>query len=560
MPEQAESSAGGTTGSQSELRLGELFAGKELVVVGGTGFLGKVWLSLVLSRLPDIGHIYLVVRPKEGLGVEQRFLERVLPSEVFEPLRKLHGADFERFVRSKVTPIAGDVAEPGCGIDVGLRQKLAGRIAAVVNVAGIVDFDPPLDDALSVNARGCQNLVALCRELGGCPILHTSTCFTAGSRTGFIEERDPRDFPFPNFERRSASSWDVNREIDECSALVAQLRRRAEEPSFGERFRLEAARTLGHEAAPAAVAAEAERAEKRYLRTRLSSLGMERARHWGWPNTYTYTKSLGEQVVAGSGLGFTIVRPAIVESTLAFPSPGWNEGINTSSPFIFLIRQGGLQIPGSENNLDLIPCDLVCVAITLALAELLEGRASPVYQAAASDLNPCSMARFFELSGLHKRSLYEDQSRRNHWSHALQKRFESFLLDKRAYEAYGPKKLGDAADRASGWLKRVAKGPLSRALAPAARGLDGFASQQRRLARVMDTFLPFVAEYQYVFSAAQVRRAFARLGPEERKAFPWHPDTIDWRAWFLEIHAPALERHVFPEMVERMKRSAQKAR
>ncbi|HSC90003.1 MAG TPA: SDR family oxidoreductase, partial [Polyangiaceae bacterium] len=541
---------------EPELRVRDQLRGKELVVIGGTGFLGKVWLSLLLSRVPEVGHVHLVVRPKEGLSVSERFTTKVLTSEVFAPLREQHGADFERFVSSKVTPVPGDVSLPGCGLPDDLRARLVGRIGAVVNVAGIVDFDPPLDEALSVNAKGCQNLVALCRELGDVPLLHTSTCFTAGSRTGFIAERDPRQIPFPAHERLPAGRWDPNREVAECEGLVALARRRFAEPAAQERIRKEVDDEADERGwSTDRRAEEHARRGPRLLRRQLAALGMERAKHWGWPNTYTYTKSLGEQLVANSGLPFTIVRPAIVESTLAFPSPGWNEGINTSSPFIFLIRQGGLQIPGSQNNLDLIPCDLVCVAILLALSELLEGRQRPVYQAAASDLNPCSMARFFELSGLHKRSLYEDGPRGSKVVSALQKRFESFLLSKRAYEAYGPRRLGRGAELAQRALEKAARGPLQRALQPVSRGLEAFASQQQRLARVMDTFLPFVAEYQYVFSAAEVRRAFARLSPAEQELFPWHPDRIDWREWFLGIHAPALERHVFPEMEARLRRS-----
>ena len=49
---------------------------------------------------------------------------------------------------------------------------------------------------------------------------------------------------------------------------------------------------------------------------------MERARVWGWPNTYTYTKAMGEQAIAMSGCNYAIVRPAIVESALRFPFPG----------------------------------------------------------------------------------------------------------------------------------------------------------------------------------------------------------------------------------------------
>src|SRR6187551_2120121 len=140
---------------QEPLELGRLLAEKQLVVVGGTGFLGKVWLSLVLYKFPQVGHIYLVVRPKAGMGVLERFKKKVLTSEVFHPLRTLHGEQFEQFIQQRVTPIAGDVSEVLCGLSGPLRDQIRGKIAAVVNVAGVVDFSPPLDEALKVNAFGC---------------------------------------------------------------------------------------------------------------------------------------------------------------------------------------------------------------------------------------------------------------------------------------------------------------------------------------------------------------------------------------------------------------------
>ena len=39
--------------------------GSRLLVMGGTGFLGKVWLSMLLHHYPEVGHIHLVVRPRK---------------------------------------------------------------------------------------------------------------------------------------------------------------------------------------------------------------------------------------------------------------------------------------------------------------------------------------------------------------------------------------------------------------------------------------------------------------------------------------------------------------
>src|SRR5690606_28985055 len=67
------------------------------------------------------------------------------------------------------------------------------------------------------------------------------------------------------------------------------------------------------------------RERKLWVHERLTAIGMERAEHWGWTNTYTYTKSLGEQIILGDeSVRATVVRPAIVESSLRYPFAGWN--------------------------------------------------------------------------------------------------------------------------------------------------------------------------------------------------------------------------------------------
>ncbi len=544
-------------GRPPSLDIGSVLAGKKLVVIGGTGFLGKVWWGFLLTRFPMIEHVYLVVRPKGEQTAEQRFWDRIATSEVLVPLREQYGANFEAFLREKVTPIAGDVAHPFCGLAPELRDDLRGGIAAVVNAAGVVDFDPPLDEALDVNAFGVQNLVQLARDLGNAPLLHTSTCYVAGSHTGPIEEIDPREFPFPRADELERSHWDPDREIAECLDVIEQARHRASDAFRQSRFLDEAKQNLrdkGEPARGAVLDAEVARVKRKFVEGQLSGMGMERAQFWGFPNTYTYTKSIGEQIVASSGLPYTIVRPAVVESTVEFPFPGWNEGINTSAPLIFIVRQGGLQIPGSDNVLDVIPCDMVAGAMTLALAELVEGTARPVYQAASSDSNPCTMRRFFELTGLYKRRYYRKSGKGGPLVSFLQSHYESALLDKKAFESIGPKSIAKSANLLSGLLKGAAVGPLASLARPASKALAGFGEQQQRIGKILGVFVPFTAEYDYVFRCDNTRAAYARLGERERRLINWTPDQLNWREWFMDVHIPALERHVFPEIEKRLER------
>ena len=546
-----------TNGAAKPLDLKRQLSGKRLVVVGGTGFLGKVWWAFLLSRFPDIERIYLVMRPKGGMTVEQRYEKDVEPSAVLDPLRTTHGSNFTSWIRGKLTVVAGDVVQPFCGMSAEMRDELRGNIDAVVNVAGVVDFDPPLDEALEVNAFGVQNLVALSRDLGGVPLLHTSTCYVAGTRTGHVPEIDPREFPFPRAHELERSHWDPDREIAECLDVIEQARHRASDAFRQSRFLDEAKKNLLERNEPgrgSTLEAEVRRVKRRFIEARLAEMGMERAQFWGFPNTYTYTKAIGEQIAASSGLPFTIVRPAVVESTSHFPFPGWNEGINTSAPLIFIVRQGGLQIPGSDNYLDVIPCDMVAAGLTLALGELLEGTAKPVYQLGSSDSNPCTMRRFFELSGLYKRQYYQKNGKGGPVLSFLQSHYEGAMLSKAQFEKYGPVAIGRTGNAISKLLRKAAVGPAAPLLKPAAKLVYEFSEQQRKVGNVLTVFLPFTSQFHYIFRCDNTRAAHARLSETERALVDWSPESIDWRAWFLDVHVPGLERFVFPQIEERLRR------
>jgi len=53
-----------------------------------------LWWAFLLSRFPDIERIYLVMRPKGGASVEERYQKDVEPSAVLDPLRTTHGTNF----------------------------------------------------------------------------------------------------------------------------------------------------------------------------------------------------------------------------------------------------------------------------------------------------------------------------------------------------------------------------------------------------------------------------------------------------------------------------------
>ena len=69
-----------SNGSASPLDLDQTFEGRSIVVLGGTGFLGKVWWSFLLARFPNVGHLYLVVREKGGKTADERFWNEIVPT------------------------------------------------------------------------------------------------------------------------------------------------------------------------------------------------------------------------------------------------------------------------------------------------------------------------------------------------------------------------------------------------------------------------------------------------------------------------------------------------
>ncbi len=541
----------------SPLRLRELYQNKRLVVIGGTGFLGKVWWSLLLDRLPAIDKLYLVVRAKPNMGSTERFWKEIAPHPCLKPLRDRYGDQYRTFLESKVIPIDGDITQPFCGLNEELRRELRGTIDAVVNASGIVNFQPPLDIALEVNAFGAQTVVDLARELGDVAVVHTSTCYVAGYRPGIVEETNPLEHPFPFAGKLERAHWDPDREIAECLDIIKQAKQRAGDAFRQSHFLDQAKKNLierGEPSSGGVLEDEIERVRRKFVEIQLSQLGQERAQFWGWPNTYTYTKSIGEQIIARSGLPFTIVRPAIIESCVEYPSVGWNEGVNTSAPIIYAIRQGQQQLPGDSVRLDLIPCDLVASGMLLSLAELFEGRAKPVYQYGTSDSNPVTMSRVYELSGIHKRQLYKQTGRGGPIVSFLQAHLEGALLKPQAFETYGPKRVASVATTIATWLDSLPEGGLSLSLEPAAVGLRKFARKQENIARVVGQFIPFTAELDYEFRCDNTRAAFGRTLPEEQELLYWAPETLDWREYFLKIHIPGLDKWVFPELEVKLRK------
>lgn len=53
------------------------YNGQSILLTGPTGFLGKVFIEKVLRSCPDVREIFLLMRPKRELNINQR-LQKIL--------------------------------------------------------------------------------------------------------------------------------------------------------------------------------------------------------------------------------------------------------------------------------------------------------------------------------------------------------------------------------------------------------------------------------------------------------------------------------------------------
>lgn len=69
--EQATDGHARLTGSRMA-SIAEYYTGKNVLITGATGFMGKVLVEKLLRSCPEVKSLYLLVRPKAGQSMQQR--------------------------------------------------------------------------------------------------------------------------------------------------------------------------------------------------------------------------------------------------------------------------------------------------------------------------------------------------------------------------------------------------------------------------------------------------------------------------------------------------------
>ncbi|MGO9086342.1 MAG: SDR family oxidoreductase [Candidatus Sulfotelmatobacter sp.] len=510
------------------------FARKHVMLIGVTGFIGKVWLANTLLDLPEVERIYLLIRRQKSNPAERRFEKMIEESPVFDPLFERHGNNLPSFLRNKVEVVEGDVTQPGLGLSAEATLHLQKNLDLIVNSSGLTDFNPDLRDALATNTDAAVNILEFARSADHSGLLHLSTCYVAGEQDGRVGEKLT-----PNYSPRGLFGFDAELEWNALHELIrqAEAQSESEEVTSGLRKQALAREHAAKSLQGAALENQIRKNRVRWLKTYLSEAGTRRAKELGWPNTYTLTKSLAESLIAkrGAGLPVAVVRPAIVETSLAKPFLGWNEGINTSASLSYLLGTYFRQLPSNESKrLDIIPVDTVCAGMTLVAAAVMERRHDALYQLATSVTNPCDMGRSIELTSLAHRKHYRAQEGLESW---LRLRLDAIPVSKTRY------------NRMSAPAQKAIVKSIQRIMSPLPLRKAPLVKAERNLERVeklIELFEPFILLNEHDFAADNIEKLSHALVPEEQEAFAYDTRSLDWWEYWINIHIPALRRWTYP--------------
>jgi len=522
-------------GAQTKpLSVRRAFAGKHVMLIGVTGFIGKVWLANTLLELPEVERIYLLIRRQKSSPAQRRFEKMIEDSPVFDPLFERHGQHLIDFLQQKVEIVEGDVTQPSLGLNPEIAVALRKNLDLIINSSGLTDFNPDIRDALATNTDAAVNVVDFTRSTDHAGLLHLSTCYVAGEQDGRVSEKLT-----PNYNPRGIPEFNAEQEWHALHELIreGEAQSESEEVTNGLRMQALAKEHAAKGLQGAALENQIRKNRVRWLKTYLTEAGTRRAKELGWPNTYTLTKSLAESLIAkfGAGLPIAVVRPAIVETSVSKPFRGWNEGINTSASLSYLLGTYFRQLPSNESKrLDIIPVDAVCSGMTLIAAAVMERRHASLYQLATSVTNPCDMGRSIELTSLAHRKHYRAQEGLESW---LRLRFDAIPVSKTRY------------NRMSAPAQRAIVQSIQRIMSPLPLKKAPLAKTERNLERVeklIELFEPFILLNEHDFVAENVEKLSRALIPEEREMFGYHTRSLDWWNYWINIHIPALRYWTYP--------------
>ncbi|XP_050540836.1 fatty acyl-CoA reductase wat-like isoform X3 [Daktulosphaira vitifoliae] len=327
----------------------EFYRDATVFLTGGTGFMGKMIIEKLCRSCPHIKQIYLLVRNKKGKVINER-VDAIFDDRLFMRLKH----EQPKF-HHKISAFAGDVSLPGLGLSASDRQKLIEEVNIMFHAAATIRFDEHIRVAIDINVLGTREMLKLAKEtINLKSFMYVSTAY-ANCPNKTINEK----FYEP--------PYDYNGVISLVSSAKDDSKLESLTPSLTS----------------------------------------------GWPNTYTFTKALAEDLVRkeAEGLPLGIFRPSVVISTYKEPVRGWID--NVYGPIGMIVGAGTGVLHTFQCNvnqvLDMVPVDLAVNALICAAYKVGKknqpqqtiDNEPTIFNYVSSSQNPILLGDFFEIIKKH---------------------------------------------------------------------------------------------------------------------------------------------------------------
>ncbi|KAI3917843.1 hypothetical protein MKW92_020179 [Papaver armeniacum] len=488
-----------------------------ILVTGATGFLAKLFVEKLLRIQPNLKQLYLLIRAPNSAAAAQR-LKNEVSGEVFRVLRTKHGVTYNSFISEKVTPIAGDISLENLGIsDSNMINKIWKEVDVVANFAAVTKFDERYDVVIRTNTMGARHVLEFSKKCEKLKLLlHISTAYVCGEKSGLILE-NPLRMGEPLNGTKSPELLDIEVEMTLISGRLNELK--------------------------------ANQASQKEEMIAMKEFGLERARLFGWPNSYVFTKAMGEMIISeskGHDHKIVILRPTIVTSTLKEPFPGWIEGVRTIDSVFLAFGKGKCRCTAANSQTILdIPADLVVNAAIVAMVshahQPSDGDDRPfIYHSASSAKAPLHGIKLinYGYNYFSKNPMISPPSKGESFGKPIKissplifPTVASFLIFFYVTCVFPVKVM---------LLLNTVFGDYFHDICSIAE------RKIKLLLRMIELYKPY-ASFKGIFDDSNTERLRmeVRLDKAEANMLCFDPKCINWEDYFMNVHIPGLVKYVF---------------
>ncbi|XP_065867409.1 fatty acyl-CoA reductase 3-like [Euphorbia lathyris] len=483
----------------------QLFENKTILITGATGYLAKIFVEKILRVQPNVKKFYLLVRASDAESAAERLQDEIIGKELFRVIKEKYAENINSFVSEKMSPIPGDISYEHLGIeDSILREKLWEQVDFVLNFAATTNFDERYEIALGINTMGAVNVVNFAKRCQKIQMLvHVSTAYVCGEDSGTILEK-----PFSMGKaKKGTEKIVIETETKLAQEKLDQL--------------------------------HSEDVSEKAISAAMKDFGLERARTFGWPNTYVFTKAMGEMLLVHlkETLPVVIIRPTMVSSTYKEPFPGWIEGIKTIDSVIAGYGKGKITcfLSSPQSTLDVIPSDMVINGIILAMVARSKKCSEIIYQIGSSSRNPVRFSNFHDYAFRYFSAnpwINKDGSQVRIGKGILFNSLPSFHMYMTIRYLLPLKAL------------QVANTVVLKKYEEMYRNLDRKLKLVMRLIELYTPYLLFEGIFDDTNSEKLRKLARETCPSDEIDMFKFDPTEINWEDYIMSAHIPGLVKYV----------------